>query len=85
MKSDDELYQHWLEQKRGQRARRELTDRIMTVVTDANISQHSERLVLALMWIEQSRLRRFAACAGALLAGSPPFVYFAYISRAFLF
>ncbi len=85
MTSDDELYQHWLEQQRGQRPGPELTDRIMAVATQADIIQPTTWLVLVLMWIERSRLRRFAACAGALLAGSTPFVYLAYISRAFVF
>ena len=85
MTSDDQLYQQWLEQQRGQHPSPELTDQIMAVVTQVDISQPTSRLVLVLMWIERSRLRRFAACAGALLAGSPPFVYLAYFSRAFGF
>jgi hypothetical protein len=84
MKSHDELYQQWLEQRRKTRPDAELTDRVMSAVARAESSRPASRLVLLLMWIDRSRARRFAACAGALAAGSAPFIYLAYISRAFV-
>ena len=84
MKSKDELYQHWLKQRRSERPDPELSDRVMAAVTQVDISQPGSRLVLVLMWIECSRLRRLSACVGALLVGSMPFIYLAYISQVFI-
>ena len=83
--NSDKLYQRWLEQRRGERPVPELTDRVMAAVTRTDIGRPATRLVLALIWIDRSRARRLAACVGALLLGSMPFVYLAYISQAFVF
>ena len=85
MKSKDELYQHWLKQRRSERPDPELSDRVMAAVSGADISQPASRVVLVLMWVERSRLRRLSACVGALMVGSMPFIYLAYISQAFVF
>ena len=85
MNSDDERYQHWLERRRSERSSPELTDHVMAAVTRADISQPVLRLVLVLLWIDRSHLRRLAACIGALLLGSMPFIYVAYISQVFVF
>ena len=57
----------------------------MAAVKRADINQPESRLMLVLMWVERSRLRRVAACVGALLVGSTPFVYVAYVLKAFVF
>ena len=85
MKTDNELYQRWIEQRRAERPGPELTDRVMMALTRASISQPPSRPGLLLMWIDCSRLRRLAACVGAFLVGSMPFVYVACISQAIVF
>ena len=85
MKSDDQRYQHWLEHRRSTRSDPNLTDRVMASITRTSVGRPASRGVLLLMWMDRSRLRRFAACIGALLVGSVPFVYLAYISQVFIF
>ncbi len=85
MISNDELYQRWLDQRRGEQPRGDLTDRVMAAVTQADVGQSTSRLAIALTWIDRSRPRRLAACTGALLVGSMPFLYVAYMAQAFIF
>ena len=85
MKTDEELYRSWLQHRRDRRPDSDLSDRIMASVSKTEMTRRVSRLLALVMWIDRSGIRRLTACLVALAVGSLPFVYLAYISKAFVF
>jgi hypothetical protein len=85
MTFEDERYEQWVERRRADQAAPELTDRVMAAIARSEDSGRASSLLLLLMWVDRSWVRRIAACAAAFMVGSIPFAYIAYISKALPF
>jgi len=83
--SEDPLYDEWIDQRRAIGSPDDLTDRVMASVEELD-SQRKQFLFLRIaQWIEDKRLARWSACLAALLVGSSPFLYLAYIAQLLVF
>jgi len=83
--TDDDIYQQWLARRHSDTVDAGLTDRVMEAIAQSAWVRVTSRRLRLLTWIERSRMRCAAACGGALLVGSLPFVYLAYICQALVF
>jgi hypothetical protein len=78
-------YEEWLEDRRSVRPSSDLADRIMGVVITRETTRRISLLIRVGLWIERSRLTRYAACAVALLVGSTPFLFLAHVAQLIVF
>ena len=83
--SDGPMYDEWIDGRRSIDSPDELTARVMAEVQEVE-SQRKKFLLLRLaQWVESSRLARYTACLAALMVGSTPFVYLAYVAQLLVF
>jgi hypothetical protein len=78
-------YEKWLEGRRSVCPSSGLADRIMGSVSDRRATRRISLLINVGLWIERSRLTRYAACAVALLVGSTPFLFLAHVAQLIAF
>jgi len=83
--TDDRDYDEWLEQRRSIGPPCELVDQIMSLVSDRETTRRVSWLICVGLWVEKSRLARYAACAVALLIGSAPFLFLARVAQLIVF
>jgi hypothetical protein len=83
--AEDRDYEEWLEQRRSISPPCELADRIMSSVSDRETTRRVSWLICVAIWVEKSRLARYAACAAALLIGSTPFLFLAHAAQLIVF
>jgi hypothetical protein len=79
MMADEPLYDEWIASRRAIEPSRELTDRVMAAV-EAQDAQR-KRCVRLADRMNESRPVRWAACLAALLVGSLPFLFVAYMAQ----
>jgi len=77
--ADEPMYDEWIVSRRAAEPSRELTDRVMAAVEEQPARR--KRYVRFSDRMNESRLVRWAACLAALLVGSLPFLYAAYVSQ----
>ena len=75
--ADESMYDEWIANRRAAEPSRELTDRVMAAVEERDVQR--ERYVRLADRMNESRPARWAACLAALLVGSPPFLFVAYV------
>ena len=78
-------YEKWMEDRRSVRPSSDLAERIMGAVSDRRAAGRISLLIKVGLWIERSRLTRYAACAVALLVGSTPFLFLAHVAQLIVF
>lgn len=81
----EEGYEAWLESRRDVSPPSELAGQVMALVSQR---QSAERIALAVrlaLWVERSRVTRYAMCLVALLIGGTPFVFLAAVTQVFVF
>lgn len=77
------IYDDWISDRWAAEPSPELTDRIMAVVEEREKQrQHFVRLADR---INESRPARWAACLAALLVGTLPFLFVAYVAEMAVF
>ncbi len=77
--ADEPMYDEWIAGRRAIEPSRELTDRVMAAVEAQDARR--KRYVRLADRMNASRPARWAACVAALLVGSLPFLYFAYLAQ----
>ena len=83
--SFEESYQRWLDERRGERPSSAFANRVMESIERDGDSRLRLSLPSMVRWIDRSRSRQLAACVAALVIGSSPFVYLAYVSQTVVF
>ena len=83
--TDGPMYDDWLDQRRAIDSSGELADRVMAAVREAENRRQQSLLLWIAVRIESSRLARYTACLAALLVGSSPFLYMAYVAQLLVF
>jgi hypothetical protein len=83
--TDEQDYDSWLENRRSLRPPGELADRIMSALSRRETARRVSSLLRVGLWIESSRLTRYAACTAALLVGSMPFLFLAHVAQIIVF
>ena len=92
--TDNSMYDEWIANRQSIEPSPELTDRVMAAVSGEEPGTVSdavedglprEHYVCLADRLNQSRPVRFVACATALLIGSVPFLYVAYVVQSPLF
>lgn len=81
--ADGPMYEEWIANRRTAEPPRGLTDRVMAAVEERNVQR--QRYVRLADRMNQSRLARWAACLAALLVGSLPFLFVAYVAELLVF
>ena len=81
--ADKPMYDEWIANRRAAEPSPDLTDRVMAAVEERDL-QHKRYVRLADR-INESRPARWAACLGALLVGSLPFLFVAYVAELLVF
>ena len=81
--ADEPMYDEWIANRRAALPSRELTDLVMAAV-EGRDSQRKCFVRLADR-MNESRPVRWAACLAALLVGSLPFVFVAYVAQMLVF
>jgi hypothetical protein len=79
MMADEPLYDEWIARRRAAEPSRELTDRVMAAVEQQGARR--KLYVRLAERINESRPARWAACLAALLVGSLPFLFVAYMAQ----
>ena len=77
--ADEPMYDEWIASRRAIEPSRELTDRVMAAVEERYAQR--KRYVRLADRMNESRPARWAACLAALLVGSLPFLYVAYVAQ----
>ena len=77
--ADEPMYDEWIANRRAAEPSRELTDRVMAAVEERDVQR--KRYVRLADRMNESRPARWAACLTALLVGSLPFVFVAYVAQ----
>ncbi len=81
--ADEPMYDEWIANRRAAEPSRELTDRVMAAVEERDVQR--KRYVRLAVRMNESRPARWAACLAALLVGSLPFVFVAYVAELLVF
>jgi len=81
--ADEPMYDEWIANRRAAKPSRELTDRVMAAVEERDVQR--ERYVRLADRMNESRPARWAACLAALLVGSLPFLFVAYVAELLVF
>ena len=81
--TDEPMYNEWIAQRRAVEPSRESTDRVVAAV-EGRVAPRKRDVRLAVR-VSHSRLARWAACLAALLVGSLPFLFLAYVAQAPVF
>ena len=81
--ADEPMYDEWIANRRAAEPSRELTDRVMAAVEERGV--HRKRYVPLADRMNESRPARWAACLAALLVGSLPFLFVAYVAQLLVF
>jgi hypothetical protein len=79
MMTDEPLYDEWIANRRAVEPSRELIDRVMAAVEARDVQR--KRYVRFADRMNESRPARWAACLAALLVGSLPFLFVAYVAQ----
>lgn len=77
--ADEPMYDEWIANRRAAEPSRELTDRVMAAVEERDVQR--KRYVRLADRMNESRPARWAACLAALLVGSLPFLFVAYVAQ----
>ncbi len=77
--ADEPMYDEWIANRRAVEPSRELTDRVMAAVEERDVQR--KRYVRLADRMNESRPARWAACLAALLVGSLPFLFVAYVAQ----
>ena len=80
---DEPMYDEWIANRRAAEPSRELTDRVMAAVEERDVQR--KRYVRLADRMNESRPARWAACLAALLVGSLPFLFVAYVAKLLVF
>ncbi len=81
--ADEPMYDEWIANRRAAEPSRELTDRVMAAVEERDVQR--KRYVRLADRMNESRPARWAACLAALLVGSLPFLFVAYVAQSLVF
>ena len=81
--ADEPMYDEWVANRRAAEPSRELTDRVMAAVEERDVQR--KRYVRLADRMNESRPARWAACLAALLVGSLPFLFVAYVAELIVF
>ncbi len=81
--ADEPMYDEWIANRRAAEPSRELTDRVMAAVEERDVQRN--RYVSLADRMNESRPARWAACLAALLVGSLPFLFVAYVAELLVF
>ena len=81
--ADEPMYDEWIANRRAAEPSRELTDRVMAAVEERHVQR--KRYVRLADRMNESRPARWAACLAALLVGSLPFLFVAYVAELLVF
>ena len=81
--ADETMYDEWIANRRAAEPSRELTDRVMAAVEERDAQR--KRYVRLANRMNKSRPARWAACLAALLVGSLPFLFVAYVAQSLVF
>ena len=79
---DDSMYDEWIANRRATEPAHDLTDRVMSSVEERVERKRRVRLADRM---NDSSLARLAACLAALLVGSLPFLFVAYVAQSLVF
>ena len=77
--ADEPMYDEWIANRRAAEPSRELTDRVMAAVEERDVQR--KRYVRLADRMNEARPARWAACLAALLVGSLPFLFIAYVAQ----
>ncbi len=77
----DDFYNRWLAQRRQELPPSTLPDEIMKRVGELEQHRQATRWLRLIQRVEHSRVSRWAVCGGALVVGSLPFLFLAYVAR----
>ena len=77
--ADEPMYDEWIANRRAAEPSRKLPDRIMAAVEEREGQR--KRYVRLADRMNESRPARWAACLAALLVGSLPFLFVAYVAQ----
>ena len=81
--ADEPMYDEWIANRRAAKPSRELTDRVMAALEERHVER--KRYVRLADRMNESRPARWAACLAALLVGSLPFLFVAYVAELLVF
>ena len=81
--ANEPMYHEWIANRRAAEPSRELTDRVMAAVEERDVQR--KRYVRLADRMNESRPARWAACLAALLVGSLPFLFVAYVAQSPVF
>ncbi len=81
--ADEPMYDEWIANRRAAEPSRELTDRVMAAVEERDVQR--KRYVRLADRMNESRPARWAACLAAMLVGSLPFLFTAYVAQLLVF
>ncbi len=81
--ADEPMYDEWIANRRAAEPSRELTDRVMAAVEERDVQR--KRYVRLVDRMNESRPARWAACLAALLVGSLPFLFVAYVAELLVY
>ncbi len=77
----DDFYNEWLAQRRQELPPPTLSDQIMQRVGEMERHQHAVWWLRLMQRVEHSWVSRWAVCGVALVVGSVPFLYLAYVAQ----
>lgn len=77
------MYDEWIAYRRAAEPSRDLTDRVMAAVEERSV-QRKPHLRLADR-MNESLPARWAACVAAMLIGSLPFLFVAYVAQLLVY
>ena len=81
--ADEPMYDEWIANRRAAEPSRELTERVMAALEERHVER--KRYVRLADRMNESRPARWAACLAALLVGSLPFLFVAYVAELLVF
>ena len=81
--ADEPMYDEWIANRRAAEPSREVTDRVMAAVEERDVQPKCYARLADRM--NESRPARWAACLAALLVGSLPFLFVAYVAELLVF
>ena len=81
--ADEPMYDEWIANRRAAEPSRELTDRVMAAVEERDVQR--KRYVRLADRMNESLPARWAACLAALLVGSLPLLFVAYVAQSLVF
>lgn len=81
--SHEPLYDEWIADRRAAEPSPGLTDRVMAAVEERGVPR--KRAVRLASRMNESRPARWAACLAALLVGSLPLLFVAYVAQLLVF